>query len=140
MDQKGFFMKAYYKNGDSLTVACREFQRYYSLVRHDHVLSCNVVKTWIEYFVKTSWSSKKKLLFHEISKPQRILTLFGLRLQEAPDDLLVNISFGPQPNNYLTNNLAGGTILSIQKQICEISSEILQSTIQNLRVRFEKCF
>ncbi|KAL4112988.1 hypothetical protein QTP88_016699 [Uroleucon formosanum] len=58
--QRAIAVKAYYKNGDCLTAARREFRRHYNLGRHDHVPSCKAIKSWVENFEETGSALKKK--------------------------------------------------------------------------------
>ncbi|KAL4097371.1 hypothetical protein QTP88_022160 [Uroleucon formosanum] len=58
--QRTIAVKAYYKNGDCLTAARREFRRHYNLGRHDRVPSCKAIKSWVENFKKTGSALKKK--------------------------------------------------------------------------------
>jgi len=58
--QRAIAIKVYYKNNDSLTAARREFRRHYNLGRHDRVLSCIAIKTWVNNFEETGSALKKK--------------------------------------------------------------------------------
>ncbi|KAL4096758.1 hypothetical protein QTP88_021649 [Uroleucon formosanum] len=58
--QRAIAVKAYYKSGNCLTAARREFRRHYNLGGHDRVPSCKAVKSWVENFEEAGSALKKK--------------------------------------------------------------------------------
>ncbi len=58
--QRALAIKMFYKNGDSLTAAQREFRRFYNLGRHGAVPSKHAIKCWINNFEETGSALKKK--------------------------------------------------------------------------------
>jgi len=58
--QRAFAVKAFYKNGESLAIAQREFRREFGIHRNRAVPSAHAIKTWIRNFEATGSTLKKK--------------------------------------------------------------------------------
>ena len=58
--QHAFPGKAFYKNGDSIVIAQREFRREFGIHRNRAVPSANAIKTWVRNFEVTGSTLKKK--------------------------------------------------------------------------------
>ena len=64
--QRAFAVKAFYKNGDSLAIAQREFRREFGIHRNRAVPSAHAIKTWVRNFeasgsgVETSNSARSQ--------------------------------------------------------------------------------
>ena len=58
--RRAFAVKAFYKNGDSLVVAQREFRREFGIHHNRAVPSARAIKTWVRNFEATSSTLKKK--------------------------------------------------------------------------------
>jgi hypothetical protein len=58
--QTAFVVKAFYKNGDSLVIAQREFRREFRIYRNCAVPSAHAIKTWVRNFEATSSTLKTK--------------------------------------------------------------------------------
>jgi hypothetical protein len=48
--QRAFPLKAFYRNGDSLVMAQREFRREFTIHRNRRVPSAHAIKTWVRNF------------------------------------------------------------------------------------------
>jgi transposase len=55
-----FAVNAFYKNGDSLVIAQREFQREFGIYRNSSVPSAHAIKTWVRNFKTTGSTLKTK--------------------------------------------------------------------------------
>jgi hypothetical protein len=58
--QRVFAVKAFYKNGDSLVVAQREFRSEFGIQRNRAVPSAHAIKTWVLNFEATGSTLKTK--------------------------------------------------------------------------------
>jgi len=58
--QSAFAVKAFYKNGDSLAIAQREFRREFGIHRNRAVPSAHAIKTWVRNFEATGSTLKTK--------------------------------------------------------------------------------
>jgi len=58
--QGAFAVKAFYKNGDSLAIAQREFRREFGIPRNRAVPSAHAIKTWVRNFEATDSTLKTK--------------------------------------------------------------------------------
>lgn len=58
--ERAVAVKAFYKNGDSVTAAQRIFRQHYQLGRHGHVPSAHAIRTWVSNFEETGSALKKK--------------------------------------------------------------------------------
>ena len=58
--QRAFVVKAFYKNGDSLVIAQREFRREFGIHRNRAVPSAHAIKTWVRNFETTGSTLKTK--------------------------------------------------------------------------------
>jgi hypothetical protein len=58
--QSAFVVKAFYKNGDSLVIAQREFRRGFGIHRNRALPSAHAIKTWVRNFESTGSTLKKK--------------------------------------------------------------------------------
>ena len=58
--QRGFAVKAFYKNGDSLAIAQREFRREFGIHRNRAVPSAHAINTWVRNFEATGSTLKTK--------------------------------------------------------------------------------
>jgi hypothetical protein len=58
--QHAFAVKTFYKNGDSLVIFQRNFQREFGIHRNRAVPSAHVIKTWVRNFEATGSTLKKK--------------------------------------------------------------------------------
>jgi len=58
--QRGFAVKAFYKNSDSFVIAQHEFQREFGIHRNHAVPSAHAIKTWVRNFETTGSALKKK--------------------------------------------------------------------------------
>jgi transposase len=58
--QRAFAVKAFYKNGDSLVIAQREFQREFGIHCNRAVSSAHAIKTWVRNFEATGSTLKTK--------------------------------------------------------------------------------
>jgi len=56
--QRAFAVKAFYKNGDSLAIAQREFRREFGIHRNRAVPSAHAIKTWVRNFGATGSTLK----------------------------------------------------------------------------------
>ena len=59
--QRAFAVKAFYKNGDSLAIAQREFRREFGIHRNRAVPSAHAIKTWFRNFETTGSTMKTKV-------------------------------------------------------------------------------
>src|SRR5215475_5597171 len=57
--QRAFAVKAFYKNGDSLVIAEREFRREFGIHRNRAVPSAHAIKTWVRNLEATGSTLKK---------------------------------------------------------------------------------
>jgi hypothetical protein len=60
--QRAFAVKAFYKNGDSLVIARREFRREFGIHRNRAVPSARAFKTWIRNFEAAGSTLRKKVV------------------------------------------------------------------------------
>jgi hypothetical protein len=58
--QSAFAVKAFYKNGDSLVIAQREFRREFGIYRNCAVPSAHAIKTWVRNLEATGSTLKTK--------------------------------------------------------------------------------
>jgi hypothetical protein len=58
--QRAFTVKAFYKNGDSLVIAQREFRREFGVHCNRAVQSAHAIKTWVRNFEATGFTLKTK--------------------------------------------------------------------------------
>jgi transposase len=58
--KSNFAVKTFYKNGDSLVIAQREFRREFEIHRNRAVPSAHVIKTWVRNFEATGSTLKTK--------------------------------------------------------------------------------
>jgi hypothetical protein len=58
--QRAFAVKVFYKNGDSLVIAQREFRREFGIHRYRAVPSAHAIKTWVRSFEATVSTLKTK--------------------------------------------------------------------------------
>jgi len=58
--QCAFVVKVFYKNGDSFVIAQREFLGQFGIHRNHAVPSAHAIKTWVQNFMATSSTLKKK--------------------------------------------------------------------------------
>jgi hypothetical protein len=58
--QSAFAVKAFYKNGDSLVIAQREFRREFGIHRNRAVLLAHAIKTWVRNFEAIGSTLKTK--------------------------------------------------------------------------------
>ena len=58
--QHAFTVKAFYKNGDSLAIAQREFRREFGIHHNRAVPSAHAIKTWVRNFEATGSTLKTK--------------------------------------------------------------------------------
>jgi transposase len=56
--QGAFAVKAFYKNGDSIVIAQREFRRQFGVNRNRVLQSAHVIKTWVRNFEATGSTLK----------------------------------------------------------------------------------
>jgi hypothetical protein len=57
--QRAFAVTAFYKNGDSLVIAQREFRREFTIHRNRPVPSAHGIKTWVTNYEATGSTLKK---------------------------------------------------------------------------------
>jgi transposase len=58
--QRAFAVKAFYKNGDSVVIAQREFRREFGIHRNRAGPSAHAIKTWARNFEATGSTLKKE--------------------------------------------------------------------------------
>jgi len=58
--QRAFVVKAFYKNGDNLAIAQREFQREFGIHHNRAVPSAHSIKTWVRNLEATGSTLKMK--------------------------------------------------------------------------------
>jgi len=58
--QSVFAVKVFYKNGDSVVIAQREFRREFGILRNRAVPSAHAIKTWVRNLEATGSTLKKK--------------------------------------------------------------------------------
>jgi len=58
--QRGFAVKAFYKNSDSFVIAQHEFRRRFRIHHNHAVPSAHAIKTWVRNFKATGSTLKKK--------------------------------------------------------------------------------
>ncbi|PNF27340.1 hypothetical protein B7P43_G02435 [Cryptotermes secundus] len=53
-------VRSYYRHGDSLVEALREFRRHFNLAPRDHAPSKHAIRTWVQNFEETGSVGKRK--------------------------------------------------------------------------------
>ena len=58
--ERAVAVRAYYKNGDCVAAARREYRRHFNLRRHDPVPSAHAIRLWVQNFESTGSALKNK--------------------------------------------------------------------------------